>query len=122
MDTLVTRRSPSRCQTKEQRYASKIPRYLLLFIALASAASLYLVSTPFCVSVPTCDGLVQYSDFAGKVVRVWLGQDDDGPSRRLPGWSPSSYIGLEADIEKRDAVVAAFRVRVSTPLSFLLHG
>jgi mannosyl-oligosaccharide alpha-1,2-mannosidase len=27
----------------------------------------------------------------------------------LPGWSPSSYIGLEADVAKRDAVVAAFR-------------
>jgi hypothetical protein len=56
---------------------------------------------------------VQYSDLAGQVVRVWLGQDD-GPSRRLPGWSPNSYIGLEADIEKRDAVVAAFRVRRHT--------
>lgn len=78
--------------TKGQRYASKIPRYFLLFVALASGFSLYL-----------------YSDLAGQVVRVWLGQDDDGPSRQLPGWSPSSYIGLEADIEKRDAVVAAFR-------------
>ena len=64
---------------------------------------------------PTCDGFVQYSDLAGHVVRVWLGQDDDGPSRHLPGWSPSSYIGLEADVEKRDAVVAAFRVRIHTP-------
>jgi hypothetical protein len=59
--------------------------------------------------------LVQYSDLAGQVVRVWLGQDG-GPSRQLPGWSPSSYIGLEADIEKRDAVVAAFRVRLSPNL------
>ncbi|KAN0130039.1 Glycoside hydrolase [Lactarius tabidus] len=64
----------------------------------------------FCVR-PHDNRLVQYSDLAGQVVRVWLGQDDDGPSRQLPGWSPSSYIGLEADIEKRDAVVAAFRVR-----------
>lgn len=78
-------------RTRGQRYASKIPRYFLLFVALATASSLYL-----------------YSDLAGQVVRVWLGQDD-GPSRRLPGWSPNSYIGLEADIEKRDAVVAAFR-------------
>ena len=33
-------------QTKEQRHDSKIPRYLFLFIALVSASSLYLVSTP----------------------------------------------------------------------------
>lgn len=53
---------------------------------------------------------MQYSDIAGQVVRVWLGQDDV-PSGQLPGWSPGSYIGLEADITKRDAIVAAFRVR-----------
>ncbi|KAI9432065.1 glycoside hydrolase family 47 protein [Lactarius indigo] len=78
-------------RTSGQRNAFKMPRYFTLFVALATAFTLY-----------------QYSDFVGRGVRVWLGQDDE-PSRQLPGWSPGSYIGLEADITKRDAIVAAFR-------------
>ncbi|KAH9013872.1 glycoside hydrolase family 47 protein [Lactarius hengduanensis] len=73
-----------------QQNAFNMPRYFLLFVALATAFALY-----------------QYSDFVGRGVQVWLGQDE--PSRQLPGSSPSNYIGLEADITKRDAIVAAFR-------------
>jgi hypothetical protein len=114
MDKLVTR------QKNGRQYASKLPRYFSLFI-VATAFSLYFVSSPIFLRFTTqaIKRLVQYSDIAGQVVRVWLGQDG-GPSRPLPGWSPSSYIGLEADIEKRDAVVAAFRVRLSPQP--LLHG
>ncbi|KAI0297605.1 glycoside hydrolase [Multifurca ochricompacta] len=43
-----------------------------------------------------------------RTVRAWLGQDN-ASRRQLPGWSPSNYIGLEADVSKREAVVAAFR-------------
>ena len=49
-------------------------------------------------------------------VRVWLGEEAV-PGQYLPGWSPSTYVGLEADIPKRDAVVAAFRVRVRSQSS-----
>ena len=43
MDEFVTR------QSSGQQYASKLPRYFSLFIALATAFSLYLVSSPFSV-------------------------------------------------------------------------
>lgn len=36
--------------------------------------------------------------------------------RELPGASKSTYVGFEADVEKRDAVVEAFRVRPITLL------
>jgi hypothetical protein len=52
----------------------------------------------------------QYSDAARRVVLLWLGQEGTA-NRHLPGWSTSTYIGLEADMPKRDAVVEAFRVR-----------
>lgn len=57
------------------------------------------------------DGHQQYSDFTRQVVRVWLMGQEDTPRRHLPGWNPNYYIGLEADVPRRDAVVAAFQVR-----------
>ncbi|KAI0275367.1 glycoside hydrolase [Gloeopeniophorella convolvens] len=53
--------------------------------------------------------LYQYPKPVKRAIRTWLGQDgSDEPEQQLPGWSPHSYIGLEADVPKRDAVVAAF--------------
>lgn len=48
MDALVTHHCC--CQTSGQRHASKMPRYFLIFVALATAFSVYLVSPPFSVS------------------------------------------------------------------------
>ena len=53
---------------------------------------------------------LQYSGPARRAALSWLGQENKTP-RYLPGWSTSTYIGLEADMPKRDAVVEAFRVR-----------
>ena len=36
---------------------------------------------------------------------------DDNRAKRLPGTSPETYIGFDADIPKRDAIVEAFKVR-----------
>jgi hypothetical protein len=52
----------------------------------------------------------QYSHSVRRIALGWLGQERSA-TRYLPGWSPSTYIGLEADTPKRDAVVEAFRVR-----------
>lgn len=51
----------------------------------------------------------QYSHSVRRIALGWLGQSS--ATRHLPGWSTSTYIGLEADTPKRDAVVEAFRVR-----------
>lgn len=58
----------------------------------------------------SCDCCKQYAAPARRVVFRWLGQDGTA-NRRLPGWSTSTYVGLEADTSKRDAIVEAFRVR-----------
>ena len=61
----------------------------------------------------------QFPDAARRVVRVWLGQQGV-PRQHLPGWSPSTYVGLKADTAKREAVVSAFRVRAHTILPLIL--
>jgi hypothetical protein len=52
----------------------------------------------------------QYPHSVRRIAVGWLGQERSA-TRHLPGWSTSTYIGLEADTPKRDAVVEAFRVR-----------
>ncbi|KAI0281283.1 glycoside hydrolase [Russula aff. rugulosa BPL654] len=59
----------------------------------------------------TLFALYQYPHSGHSVKRIalgWLGQERSA-SRHLPGWSTSTYIGLEADTPKRDAIVDAFR-------------
>ncbi|KAI0253282.1 glycoside hydrolase [Lactifluus subvellereus] len=77
--------------TNGKQYSSRIPRYFPFFVIFALAFALY-----------------QYPDSVRRSVRVWLGQEAV-PGKYLPGWSLSTYVGLEADIPKRDAVVAAFQ-------------
>jgi hypothetical protein len=100
-------------QTNGQQRSSRISRYFPLFVVFVLVFALYKVSLSLFHGrgKNNRDRLEQYPDSARRPVRVWLGQEAV-PSKHLPGWSPSSYVGLEADMSKREAIVAAFRVRV----------
>ncbi|KAH9988958.1 glycoside hydrolase [Russula vinacea] len=77
--------------TDRRQYSSGISKFFSLIFVFAAFYALY-----------------QYSGPARRAALSWLGQENKTP-RYLPGWSTSTYIGLEADMPKRDAVVEAFR-------------
>lgn len=65
----------------------------------------------FCLSIilfATSFALYQDPHSVRRIALGWLGQERSA-TRYLPGWSTSTYIGLDADTPKRDAVVEAFR-------------
>ncbi|KAF8481629.1 glycoside hydrolase family 47 protein [Russula ochroleuca] len=78
-------------QTDRRQNSSGISKFFPLILLFAAFYALY-----------------QYSGPTRRVASRWLSQEGKTP-RHLPGWSTSTYIGLEADTPKRDAIVEAFR-------------
>ena len=90
------------------------PLYYLSYLPLVSLCTRYAHSfSGAAENSSSCDCRKQYSAPARRVVFRWLGQEGTA-NRHLPGWSTSTYIGLEADTPKRDAIVEAFQVRPPT--------
>ncbi|KAI0281280.1 glycoside hydrolase [Russula aff. rugulosa BPL654] len=74
-----------------QQGSSRIYKFILSIILFATSFALY-----------------QHPHSVRRIALSWLGQERSA-TRHLPGWSTSTYIGLEADTPKRDAIVDAFR-------------
>ena len=89
---------------------SPSPLYYLSYLPLALLCTRYAHRfSGAAENSSSCDCRKQYSAPARRVVFLWLGQEGT-TNGHLPGWSTSTYIGLEADTPKRDAIVEAFQV------------